>query len=220
MPDILGDWNYLWPFGLGGGLAYLLGSIPFGLLLTRYIGKQDLRKIGSGNIGATNVLRSGSKKLAALTLLLDFGKGLIAARIGALFGPDMMVICAVATVLGHIFPIWLKLRGGKGVATALGVAFALSWPIGILACLSWILAVWITRMSSAGALFSFFAVPLYSCGLSEWPAYGQFFSRPQLTEVFFVITLLIFYRHMGNIHRIVTGQEPKIGQKIAPRTKE
>src|SRR5271154_7533397 len=129
-------------------LAYLIGSIPFGLLLTRLAGLGDIRRIGSGNIGATNVLRTGRKGLAALTLLLDFGKGLAAVLVGAEFSPTLAIVAAVGVVLGHMFPVWLRFKGGKGVATAGGVLMALSWPVGVAAFATWLVVAALFRYSS------------------------------------------------------------------------
>src|SRR5215831_8374663 len=131
MPSPLGGFAYTWPFLAGALIAYLLGSIPFGLVLTRLAGYGDIRRIGSGNIGATNVLRTGSKGLAALTLLLDLAKGSAATAMGAVWGQEAALFAAVAVVLGHMFPVWLRFRGGKGVATALGVLIVLAWPVAV-----------------------------------------------------------------------------------------
>src|SRR4051794_2669677 len=142
-----------WPsLLLCAALAYLAGSIPFGLVLTRLAGHGDIRRIGSGNIGATNVLRTGDKKLALLTLLLDGAKGAAATLIAARFGPAMAIVAAGASVIGHMFPVWLGFRGGKGVATALGVLFALSWPVGLAAAAVWLVTAVVTRYSSLAAL--------------------------------------------------------------------
>src|SRR5882672_4189340 len=128
-------------------VCYLIGSIPFGWLLTKLAGLGDIRSIGSGNIGATNVLRTGNKKLAALTLLLDGGKGALAVLAAATMGPDMAVVAGAAAVIGHLFPVWLRFRGGKGVATGLGVWLALAWPVGVAACATWLIVASLTRLS-------------------------------------------------------------------------
>src|SRR5215469_14649071 len=152
MPQLLGGAAYVWPYYVGGLLAYLLGSIPFGLVLTRLAGLGDIRKIGSGNIGATNVLRTGHKGLAALTLLLDFGKGLVAVLLAREFGPDMAIFCGFGVILGHMFPVWLRFKGGKAVATAGGVLLALNWEIGVAAFLAWLAVAVLFRYSSLAAL--------------------------------------------------------------------
>ncbi|MDP6405580.1 MAG: glycerol-3-phosphate acyltransferase, partial [Alphaproteobacteria bacterium] len=137
MPDPI-SWSYAAPYYAAAlGLGYLLGAIPFGLVLTRLAGLGDIRAIGSGNIGATNVLRTGNKALALATLLLDGGKGAAAVLLGTLYGPDIAVLAGTGAFLGHLFPVWLKFKGGKGVATALGILLAIAWPVGILACLTW-----------------------------------------------------------------------------------
>jgi glycerol-3-phosphate acyltransferase PlsY len=202
MPDPLGGFDYTWPFYVGGALGYLLGSIPFGLILTRLAGYGDIRKIGSGNIGVTNVLRTGNKALAAATLLLDGGKGAAAAYLGSRFGPDMAVIAGVASVIGHVFPLWLRFRGGKGVATTLGVALALSPLVGALACATWLAAVAATRISSVGAVVSMPAMP----ALAFW------FADRQTAEVMLVLAVVVIARHHANIGRLMRGQEPRIGR--------
>ena len=168
MPDPI-SWEFAWPYLLGalaGG--YLLGSIPFGLLLTRLAGMGDVRRIGSGNIGATNVLRTGRKDLAAATLLLDGGKGAAAALIGNyFFGPDVMLAAGFGAVLGHNFPIWLGFRGGKGVATSIGTLLAVAWPVGLGVCLVWLLVAAVTRYSSLAALLASLAAPLMAWPLTQ-----------------------------------------------------
>ena len=153
-----------WPLAVGTALAYLLGSIPFGLLLTQLAGLGDIRRIGSGNIGATNVLRTGRKGLAALTLLLDLGKGLAAVLIGATFGPEMAIAAAVGVVLGHMFPVWLRFKGGKAVATAGGVLMALSWPVGVAALATWLVVAILFRYSSLAALTACVLAPGFEIG--------------------------------------------------------
>ena len=186
--------------------GYLIGSIAFGLLLARAMNLGDLRTIGSGNIGATNVLRTGNKTAAALTLVLDAAKGAAAVLLARLFaGEDAAQVAALAAMLGHCYPIWLKFKGGKGVATFLGVLLALAWPVGLACCLAWLIGVLVTRISSMGAIAAaststFFLVIL---------GYGNAFVLGVL------LTLLIFWRHRENIKRIKEGQEPKIGAKKA-----
>ena len=184
-------------------LGYLLGSIPFGLLLTKLAGLGDIRNIGSGNIGATNVLRTGRKDLAAATLLLDGGKGTAAALIGGLYGPEIMVAAAFGAFIGHLFPVWLKFNGGKGVATFLGVLLGLAWPLGVAACASWLLIAFVTRYSSLSALLTAAASPV-----AAW-----FIVSPQVAGLCAAMAVLIFIRHHQNIRRLLKGEEPKIGRK-------
>jgi len=197
------SWEFSWPYivaAFAGG--YLLGSVPFGLVLTRLAGAGDIRRVGSGNIGATNVLRTGRKGLAAATLILDGGKGAAAVLIADRFGPDMAVLAALGAVLGHIFPVWLDFRGGKGVATVLGVLLALSWQAGALACLTWLAVAGIFRYSSLAALVAVAAAPAWLWWLAD----------PQRAELAVVLAALVWLRHAGNIRRLVSGQEPRIGR--------
>lgn len=204
MPDPI-SWAFAWPYllaALVGG--YLLGSIPFGLILTRLAGHGDIRKVGSGNIGTTNVLRAGGKGLAALTLLLDAGKGAAAVLLAGIWGPDMQLAAALGAVLGHMLPVWLAFRGGKGVATTLGVLLALAWPIGVAACATWLAVALVLRYSSASALLAVAAAPLYA-----W-----LFRRDlQLVELCVILAILVWIRHHANIRRLIAGKEPKIGSK-------
>ncbi len=191
-------------------LAYLLGAIPFGLLLTRAAGLGDVRAIGSGNIGATNVLRTGNKGLAAATLLLDAGKGVAAVLIVRhLIGGDRLELleplAAGGALLGHCYPIWLGFRGGKGVATFFGIAFALWYPIGLIAAAAWIGASLLTRYSSVGGLAAANAAPIAAALL------GRF----DLAFFFLSVALLIDWKHRANIVRLANGTEPKIGQRKA-----
>jgi len=201
MPHPLGDLTYTWPFYLGAALAYLLGSIPFGLVLTRLAGYGDIRSIGSGNIGATNVLRTGSKALAVLTLLLDAGKGAAAVLIGRQFGPDMAAIAAIFAFLGHLFPVWLGFKGGKGVATAGGIVLAYAWPVGVIAFATWIVVVAATRYSSLAALTACALAPLYA-----WLITRQI----QPTEIILALAILVILRHHANIRRLLRGEESRI----------
>jgi len=203
MPGLLGGFDYTWPYYVGAVLGYLLGSIPFGLLLTRAAGLGDIRKIGSGNIGATNVLRTGRKGLAAATLLLDGGKGAAAALIGHHWGPDMAIMAGCGAMLGHLFPVWLRFKGGKGVATGLGVLLALDWRIGLIACATWLVVALVLRYSSLSALLAFAAAPI-----AAW-----FIATRQLAAVALFLALLVWLRHHQNIRRLLTGQEPKIGRR-------
>ena len=187
-------------------LAYLLGSIPFGIVITRAFGLGDLRKIGSGNIGATNVLRTGNKPAAAATLILDAAKGGIAVLIARYsFGEDAAQLAGLAAFLGHLFPIWLGFKGGKGVATFLGILLALAWPVGLAACATWAAAAAITRVSSAAALCA--------AGLSGLWVFV--FNHGTMLLLVFILTVLVYIRHSANIARIKAGTEPKIGAKKA-----
>ena len=207
MPQLLGGAAYVWPYYVGGLLAYLLGSIPFGLLLTRLAGLGDIRKIGSGNIGATNVLRTGRKGLAALTLLLDFGKGLVAVLLGLTLGPDMAIFCGFGVLLGHMFPVWLRFKGGKGVATAGGVVMALDWESGLAALAAWLLVAVAFRYSSLAALAACIVAPAVTYWLTL---------NIGLTEVIGVIALLVILRHHANIARLIRGDESKIRLSSRP----
>ena len=185
-------------------------------MLCLLTGKGDIRKIGSGNIGATNVLRTGSKGLALATLILDSGKGAAALLIGHwLYGPDIAVTAGVGAFVGHLYPVWLGFRGGKGVATALGILIAGSWPVGALACLTWLLFAALFRYSSLSALAAMLFAPLYAkvLGWLNAPALGSPIAYHQMAEVAFLIMLLVWMRHAGNIRRLLRGDEPKIGKK-------
>jgi acyl phosphate:glycerol-3-phosphate acyltransferase len=185
-------------------LGYLLGSIPFGLVLTRLAGTEDLRSIGSGSIGATNVLRTGRKGIAAATLIGDALKGTVAVVIcGYYGGPNAAMLAAFGAFLGHLYPVWLKFRGGKGVATYIGVLIGLFWPAAIVFCVLWLATAATTRYSSLSALIAAFVTPL----LLWW------FGHPALASLFVVMTLLMFYAHRENIKRLQAGTEGKIGQK-------
>jgi len=185
-------------------LGYLLGSIPFGLLLTRAAGLGDIRRIGSGNIGATNVLRAGNRPIAGATLLLDGGKGAAAVLLcGWLGGGVAGLIGGGGGVLGHLFPIWLGFRGGKGVATGLGVLLASAWWVGLLAGAVWLLTAWVTRRSSAGALAAFAVAPL-AAALT---------ARAGVAWLALAIAALVFARHGGNIRRQIAGTEPRFGAR-------
>jgi glycerol-3-phosphate acyltransferase PlsY len=185
-------------------IGYLLGSIPFGLLLTRFAGTQDLRSIGSGNIGATNVLRTGRKGLAAATLLCDMLKGTAAVVITGYFGgPDAAMLAGLAAFLGHLFPVWLNFKGGKGVAVYIGVLIGLFWPAAVVFCVLWLATAATTRYSSLSGLVASFVTPIFL-----W-----WFGHPALAALFAVLTLLLFYIHRENIKRLQAGTEGRIGEK-------
>ncbi|HEY0848404.1 MAG TPA: glycerol-3-phosphate 1-O-acyltransferase PlsY [Bradyrhizobium sp.] len=185
-------------------IGYLLGSIPFGLILTKLAGTQDLRSIGSGNIGATNVLRTGKKGLAAATLLGDMLKGTAAVFVaGYLWGPDAAMLAGLGAFLGHLFPVWLKFKGGKGVATYIGVLLGLFWPAAAMFGAIWIVTALTTRYSSLSALVASIVTPIFL-----W-----FLGHPALSSLFAVLTLLLLWTHRENIKRLQAGTEGKIGQK-------
>lgn len=214
------------PLLLAGLLGYLLGSIPFGLLLTRMAGHGDVRAIGSGNIGATNVLRTGNKGLAVATLLLDGLKGTIAVLIAPLLARTLLVNYAVAdpswpaivqasalvagfgAFLGHLFPVWIGFRGGKGVATYIGVLFGLVWPFGLLFCGIWLILALLARYSSLSSLIA----------SALTPAALFFTGHRSLTILFGTMTLLLFWKHQENISRLIKGTESRIGEKTAKPT--
>lgn len=184
--------------------GYLLGSIPFGLVLTRLAGLGDIRQIGSGNIGATNVLRTGRKGLALATLLLDGGKGAIAVGLAwALLGGQAPLLAGFAAVLGHNFPVWLKFKGGKGVATTIGTLIAAAWPVGLAACATWLVVAALFRISSLSALVALAAAPVYA-----W-----FLAGPEAALMAAGLAVLGFIRHHANIRRLLKGEEPRIGTK-------
>jgi acyl phosphate:glycerol-3-phosphate acyltransferase len=185
-------------------LGYLLGSIPFGLILTKLAGTQDLRSIGSGNIGATNVLRTGRKGLAAATLICDALKGTIAVVIAGNFGgPNAAMLAALGAFLGHLFPVWLKFKGGKGVAVYIGVLIGLFWPAAVVFCVMWLATAFTSRYSSLSALVASFVTPIFL-----W-----WFGHAALASLFVVLTTLLFYMHRENIKRLQAGTEGRIGEK-------
>ncbi len=199
MPDFIN-----WPVSAAAlAFGYLLGSIPFGVILTRLAGTEDLRSIGSGSIGATNVLRTGRKGLAVATMLGDALKGTAAVLIAGMWGPWAAIIAGLGAFLGHLFPVWLNFRGGKGVATYLGVLLGLWWPgVGVFAAV-WLVTAYLSRYSSLSALLTSIVVPavLYAYGLTA------------IAGLFVVLTILIFIMHRANIARLLAGTEGKIGQK-------
>ncbi len=201
MPEILSSPLVLI---LAGLLGYLLGSVPFGIVITRALGLGDLRSIGSGNIGATNVLRTGNKGAALATLLLDAGKGGIAVLIArALVGEDAAQVAGGMAFLGHLFPVWLGFKGGKGVATFLGTLLALAWPVGLAVCATWAVTAAVTRISSLSAL-----VAAATSGL-----WAFVFDRGDILILTLLLTVLVYIRHWSNLQRIKAGTEPKIGAK-------
>ncbi len=187
--------------------GYLLGSIPFGVILTRLFGAGDLRQIGSGNIGATNVLRTGRKGLAAATLLLDGAKGAVAVLLARHFAPELgddgAMIAGAAAMIGHCYPVWLKFRGGKGVATLLGLALALAWPIGLVFAAVWLGAVLLLKISSLGGMLGAVAAPIAALSLG-YPTYAIGLAG---------LAVIVLWRHRENIARLRAGTEPRVGAK-------
>ncbi|MTJ84321.1 MAG: glycerol-3-phosphate 1-O-acyltransferase PlsY [Telmatospirillum sp.] len=184
--------------------GYLLGSVPFGLLFTRLAGLGDIRSIGSGNIGATNVLRTGRKGLAFCTLVFDGGKGAFAAGIATwMAGTDAGLVAGAVAVIGHNFPVWLSFKGGKGVATTLGVFLITSWPVGVGACLTWLVIAFLFRISSLAALVA----------LALSPVYALIFATPAHALAALILAVLGIARHHTNIRRLLRGEEPRIGKK-------
>lgn len=183
---------------LGG---YILGSIPFGLVLSSLAGIGDIRRIGSGNIGATNVLRTGNKGLALLTLVLDGGKGAAAVLIAGAVSSNLCLVAGFAAFLGHLYPVWLKFKGGKGVATFLGLLLALAWPLGVVCALTWLVIAVVFRYSSLSALVAALVAPVYAALWIDGP-FALFCG---------LLTILIFWRHRTNIARLLKGEEPRIG---------
>jgi glycerol-3-phosphate acyltransferase PlsY len=190
-------------WGLALLLGYALGSIPFGLLLAKAAGKGDIRQVGSGNIGATNVLRTGSKGLAAAVLVLDAGKGFLAVWLAWQWWPGAASLAALGAVLGHCFPVWLRFKGGKGVATALGVCLGLGWPIGLAYAGVWLGMMAMTRISSLGGMSAAVAAPVAAAALG----------RAELVPVLAAIALIVVWQHRANLARLRAGEEPKIGRK-------
>ncbi|MGN7998415.1 glycerol-3-phosphate 1-O-acyltransferase PlsY [Sphingomonas sp. 22176] len=184
-------------------LGYLLGSIPFGVLLTRAAGAGDLRQIGSGNIGATNVLRTGRKGLAAATLLLDMAKGAVAVLLAAAFLPGTEALAATAAFIGHCYPVWLKFRGGKGVATLMGVVLALYWPSGLVYAAVWLGLLATVRISSVSGMAAAVSAPVSAA----------FFGRLDLVLMLLALALIVLWKHRENIDRLLSGAEPRVGSK-------
>jgi glycerol-3-phosphate acyltransferase PlsY len=187
------------------GFGYLLGSIPFGLIFGWLAGAGDVRNIGSGNIGATNVLRTGKKWAAAATLICDAGKGAVAVLVARRYGIELAVLAAIGVFLGHVFPVWLNFRGGKGVATFLGIALALDWRVGLLSAATWLAIAAVWRISSLSALIAAAAAPIYFALFDE-----RMIAIPAL-----LLAVLIMVTHRANIARLARGEEPRIGRKVA-----
>ncbi|HEX5278782.1 MAG TPA: glycerol-3-phosphate 1-O-acyltransferase PlsY [Micropepsaceae bacterium] len=199
-------WDMAWPYLLATFiLSYLLGSIPFGLIFTWLSGAGDIRKLGSGNIGATNVLRTGKRWAAAATLLFDGGKALVAVTLAELwFGLDLFpVVAGFGAFIGHLYPVWLKFRGGKGVASFIGITIGLNWVVGAVTCLTWLGTAWSFRISSMAALVAAAATPVFFALISQY-----LFALLAL-----VLAGLIFYSHRANLQRLKRGEEPKIGRR-------
>ena len=182
-------------------LGYLLGSIPFGLLLAKAVGAGDLRKIGSGNIGATNVLRTGRKGIAAATLILDVAKGAVAVLVGGMLAREGALLAGAGAFFGHCYPVWLRFNGGKGVATYLGIALALHWPCGLVYAGVWLAAFATLRYSSVGGMLAAISAPVSAA------AFGRF----DLVPLFLGLTIILLWKHRGNIMRLLTGTEPRVG---------
>lgn len=201
MPEILSSPLVL---AVWAALGYLLGSVPFGVLIAKTMNLGDLRKIGSGNIGATNVLRTGNKLAAFLTLVLDGGKGAAAVLIARAFAlEDAVMLAGFASFLGHCFPVWLGFKGGKGVATFIGLSLAAAWPVGLLVCATWLVVAFVLRYSSLSALTA--------AALS--PVFAYVTGYAEMTVLFIALAVLIYVRHAQNISRLLAGQESKIGKK-------
>lgn len=213
MPDPI-MWLHVEPY-LVALASYLLGSVPFGLVLTKMAGLGDIRGIGSGNIGATNVLRTGRKGLALATLLLDGAKGTVAVLIARYFwGPDMELVAGYGALVGHLFPVWLRFKGGKGVATTLGVLLAVDFPVGLAACVTWLVVAALLRYSSLASLTSVALAPLYALYLPLlWAPDAVSLGNRQTAAFAAVIAVLVWIKHHSNIRRLLSGTEAKIGRK-------
>lgn len=203
MLDLI-NWNSPVPYYVITILcSYLAGSIPFGLILTRLAGLGDIRDLGSGSIGATNALRTGNKWVAVGTLLGDGLKGVAAVVVARNWGPDLAILAAGAAFIGHLYPVWLRFKGGKGVATFTGLVLILHWPAGLLFCVTWLATAAVTRFSSLAGLLAAALTPVYM----------YYFDEFQISELCLVLAAFIFVRHWENIKRLVKGEEPRIGQK-------
>jgi len=198
------SWSLALPYLIAAFVAgYLCGSIPFGLLLPKLAGLGDVREIGSGNIGATNVLRTGRKGVAIATLLADVLKGTIPVLVAMRFGPDIAVVTALGAFMGHVWPVWLKFKGGKGVATFIGIQLGLYWPVALIFLATWLLVAVAFRYSSLSALVATVLTPVWAAWLDQW----------QFAELFALIAAIIFFMHRANISRLVKGEEAKIKLK-------
>lgn len=204
MPEPI-SWSLDLPYYLAAlAFGYVLGSIPFGLLFTRMAGHGDIRNIGSGNIGTTNVLRTGSKKLAALTLLCDALKGTLAVVLVNLYlGGDIALVAGLGAFLGHLFPIWLKFKGGKGVATYIGILLGVFWPVAVLFIAIWIATAYITKYSSMAALVASLVTPFILLAFDQW----------QIAQMMGLLSAMLWAKHHENITRLLKGKESKIGSK-------
>ncbi|MGL5115318.1 MAG: glycerol-3-phosphate 1-O-acyltransferase PlsY [Beijerinckiaceae bacterium] len=203
MPDPI-SWSFSWPYYLAALVfGYLCGSIPFGLIITRLAGTEDIRGIGSGSIGATNVLRTGRKSLAAGTLLGDALKGTVAVLVAGMWGPWTAIIAGLGAFLGHLFPVWLKFKGGKGVATYIGILLALSWKGLLVFAVAWLSVAALTRYSSLASLVASAITPV-----ALW-----WFGLREEAELFLLMAVLVYFAHRANIQRLLAGTEGKIGQK-------
>ena len=201
------DWSHVPAYAAALAFGYLCGSIPFGVLLTRLAGMADIRAVGSGNIGAINVLRTGRKGLAAATLVGDALKGTLAVLIVRhLYGHELALVTALGAFFGHLYPVWLAFKGGKGVATYIGLLLALSWPAGIVCCVIWLAVAAITRYSSLAGLLASVAMPVVLWMIDQ---------RPE-AQLFVLLTVLLWLRHRENIARLINGTEGKIGTSTAP----
>jgi len=208
MPDPLGSFDYTWPFYLSAILGYIVGSIPFGLILVRLAGQGDIRSVGSGNIGATNVLRTGRKSLAAATLILDGGKGVLAVVLGLQYGPDIAIFAAGGAMVGHCFPVWLGFKGGKGVATGIGGFIGFSVVLGLASIVIWLAVAAVFRYSSLAAIITFISAPILA----------MFLIDQQHAEFFGIVAILVVLRHHQNILRLVRGEEGKISFSKSQKT--
>jgi glycerol-3-phosphate acyltransferase PlsY len=201
MPDPI-SWSFSWPYYVAAlALGYLLGSVPFGLLITRFAGTADIRSIGSGNIGATNVLRTGRKDLAAATLVLDALKGTAAVLIAGTYGPTLAILAGFGAFIGHLFPLWLRFKGGKGVATFLGVLLGLWWPGALVFAAVWIAVAFVSKFSSLAALVASAVVPI----VLWWNGFRE------EAELFALLAVLLWIMHRENIQRLLAGTESRIG---------
>ena len=200
------NWEVALPYLIGAfAIGYLCGSVPFGLIISKLAGLGDVRKIGSGNIGATNVLRTGNKPVAIATLLADVLKGTVPVLAAMRFGPDIAVMAALGALIGHIWPVWLKFRGGKGVATFIGVQLGLYWPVAVIFMGVWLIVALAFRYSSLSALVATALTPIWAAWLDQW----------QFAELFVLLGAIIIFMHRANILRLIRGEEAKINLKSA-----